>query len=496
MAGAFVVEGLHKSFGALHAVNDVSLNIEAGQVHALIGPNGAGKTTLFNCITGFLRPDAGKVFLKGVDVTDLPSHKLVKAGIVRTFQITQVFGELSARENVELAARSREGLNFDFFRKANACREAREDAEESLEVVGLIEKAHLRPEELGHGDKRVLEVAIGLALNPEVLLLDEPTAGMSRTETERIARLVRQIADRTSVLLVEHDTEVVLSISDKITVMTQGRVIAQGPARADQPRPPGAGRLFGRRRSGGGLMLKVSSLHVHYGTAHVLHGVDLEVETGRIVCLIGRNGAGKSTTLKTIMGLVPATSGEILFEEQRIEAMAAHQVARMGVAYVPEDRRPFGSLSVEENIRVAAQASPHSDTNGVSEALAFFPVLEERSRQLAGSLSGGEQQMLVIARALVARPRLILLDEPTEGLAPSLVRSIRDGIMKTRSHGLSILLVEQNLSLALEVGDYFYVLSRGFVAFEGTSEELLAREDVIAEHLGVGRVKEALRSRK
>ena len=243
-------------------------------------------------------------------------------------------------------------------------------------------------------------------------------------------------------------------------------------------------------------MLKVSSLHVHYGSAHVLHGVDLEVGAGRIVCLIGRNGAGKSTTLKSIMGLVPATSGEILFGEQRIEAMAAHRVARMGVAYVPEDRRPFGSLSVEENIRVAAQASPNSDANGVSEALAFFPVLEERARQLAGSLSGGEQQMLVIARALVARPRLILLDEPTEGLAPSLVRSIRDGIMKTRTHGLSILLVEQNLSLALEVGDYFYVLSRGFVAFEGTSEELLAREDVIAEHLGVGRVKEALRARE
>lgn len=243
-------------------------------------------------------------------------------------------------------------------------------------------------------------------------------------------------------------------------------------------------------------MLKVSSLHVHYGSAHVLHGVDLEVGAGKIVCLIGRNGAGKSTTLKSIMGLVPATSGEILFEEQRIDAMAAHQVARMGVAYVPEDRRPFGSLSVEENIRVAAQASPNSDANGVSEALAFFPVLEERARQLAGSLSGGEQQMLVIARALVARPRLILLDEPTEGLAPSLVRSIRDGILKTRTHGLSILLVEQNLSLALEVGDYFYVLSRGFVAFEGTSEELLAREDVIAEHLGVGRVKEALRARE
>ena len=243
-------------------------------------------------------------------------------------------------------------------------------------------------------------------------------------------------------------------------------------------------------------MLRVSSLHVHYGSAHVLHGVDIEVGAGQIVCLIGRNGAGKSTTLKAIMGLAPATSGEIVFEEQPIDAMASHRVARLGIAYVPEDRRPFGSLSVEENIRVAAQASPRSDANGVREALAFFPVLEERAGQLAGSLSGGEQQMLVIARALVARPRLILLDEPTEGLAPSLVRSIRDGIMNTRTHDLSILLVEQNLSLALDVGDYFYVLSRGFVAFEGTSAELLAREDVIAEHLGVGRVKEALKSRE
>ncbi len=243
-------------------------------------------------------------------------------------------------------------------------------------------------------------------------------------------------------------------------------------------------------------MLRVSSLHVHYGSAHVLHGVSLEVGAGRIVCLIGRNGAGKSTTLKAIMGLAPATSGEVALGDRRIDALAAHRIARMGVAYVPEDRRPFGSLTVEENIRVAAQASPRAEAGGVGEALAFFPVLAERAGQRAGSLSGGEQQMLVIARALVARPRLILLDEPTEGLAPGLVRAIRDGILQTRTHGLSILLVEQNLSLALEVGDYFYVLSRGRIAFEGSSAELLAREDVIAEHLGVGRVREALKSQE
>ena len=144
-------------------------------------------------------------------------------------------------------------------------------------------------------------------------------------------------------------------------------------------------------------MLRVSSLHVHYGSAHVLHGVNLEVGAGRIVCLIGRNGAGKSTTLKAIMGLAPPTSGEIVFEEQRIDAMAAHRVARMGVAYVPEDRRPFGSLSVEENIRVAAQASPHSDANGVREALAFFP----RLRGARGAVGGKPERR----RAADARDR-------------------------------------------------------------------------------------------
>ena len=229
MASALLIQNLSKRFGALRAVDGVTLEVEVGQVHSLIGPNGAGKTTVFNCATGFLQPDSGDVLLKGENVTNWPSHRLVKAGIVRTFQITKIFGEQTVLENVELAVRSRLGGNFDFFRKASSYQGAQGEAEEILRVVGLLEGAHLRGEELGHGDKRVLEVAIGLALNPAVLLLDEPTAGMSRAETERIAELVRQIADRTSILLVEHDTEVVLSISDKVTVMTQGKVIAQGP---------------------------------------------------------------------------------------------------------------------------------------------------------------------------------------------------------------------------------------------------------------------------
>jgi branched-chain amino acid transport system ATP-binding protein len=237
-------------------------------------------------------------------------------------------------------------------------------------------------------------------------------------------------------------------------------------------------------------MLALDDLHVHYGSAHVLHGVTLRVEPGQIVGVVGRNGAGKSTTLKAIMGLLRPSGGAITFRGERIDGLAPHAVAGRGLAWVPEDRRVFGSLTVEENLRVAAQATPRAGAGHVREALEFFPDLVPRARQLAVSLSGGQQQMLAIARALVSQPELILLDEPTEGLAPSMVRAIRAGILASRARGVSILLVEQNLQVALAVGDFFFVLSRGAVVYRGTREQLLGEPGVIAEHLGVGRVKE------
>jgi branched-chain amino acid transport system ATP-binding protein len=238
-------------------------------------------------------------------------------------------------------------------------------------------------------------------------------------------------------------------------------------------------------------MLVLEDIHVHYGSAHVLHGVGLEVQAGQIACLVGRNGAGKSTTLKAIMGVVPLSSGSIMFHGRRINGRAPHLIAACGLAWVPEDRRVFGSLSVEENIRVAAQAVDRGDpARRAREALEFFPDLVLRHRRLGKNLSGGQQQMLAIARALASHPDLLMLDEPTEGLAPSMVNAIRTGIITSRTRGVSILLVEQNLRLALSVGDAFFVLSRGTVVFRGTRSELEA-SDIIGEHLGVGRLKKS-----
>jgi branched-chain amino acid transport system ATP-binding protein len=237
-------------------------------------------------------------------------------------------------------------------------------------------------------------------------------------------------------------------------------------------------------------VLVLKEVHVHYGSAHVLHGVGLEVQAGQIACLVGRNGAGKSTTLKAVMGIVPLSGGSISFHGDRIDGRAPHLVAARGLAWVPEDRRVFGSLSVEENIRVAAQATHRSNSGQrVREALEFFPALLERRRSLGKNLSGGQQQMLAIARALACQPKLLMLDEPTEGLAPSMVSAIRAGILESRARGLSILLVEQNLRLALSVGDLFFVLSRGTVVFRGTRGELEETSEIIGEHLGIGQVK-------
>jgi len=226
VASPLLVRGLRKNFGALLAVDGVSLEIGNGHVHSLIGPNGAGKTTVFNCISGFLGPAGGEVRLNGLDVTAWPPHRLVAAGLARTFQITQVFGDLTVVENVALAARSHSGMNLRMWPRLAG--EAQDRAYAVLDMLGLAQQAQANADHLAHGDKRILEVAIAMALEPRVLLLDEPTAGMSAGETQRIGRLIVGLTKHCSVLLVEHDMEIVLGISDEITVMTQGRVIASG----------------------------------------------------------------------------------------------------------------------------------------------------------------------------------------------------------------------------------------------------------------------------
>jgi branched-chain amino acid transport system ATP-binding protein len=235
-------------------------------------------------------------------------------------------------------------------------------------------------------------------------------------------------------------------------------------------------------------MLSLVDVHTYYDKSHVLHGISLEVKAGEVVGLLGRNGVGKSTTLKSIMGLVRPTQGRISFEGRDIAGLAPHRVAHLGIAYVPEDRRIFRLLTVMENLRTGLDRSgltPARRAELLDKVYRSFPVLGERRGQLGGTLSGGEQQMLAIARAMMLEPKIILLDEPTEGLMPRMVSQIRDIIERLHRDGVAILLVEQNVGLTLGASSRCYVMEKGVVRHHAPSAELQANPSVIHQYLGV-----------
>jgi len=232
-------------------------------------------------------------------------------------------------------------------------------------------------------------------------------------------------------------------------------------------------------------MLDVERIHTYYGDSHVLHGVSLRVGTGEAVVLLGRNGAGKTTLIRSIMGLTPPRAGRVLVEGEPIQGWPAHRIARRGLALVPQGRRIFAPLTVRENLLLAARSGDGADRWTLDRVLSLFPRLGERISQIGGTLSGGEQQMLAVGRALLTNGRLLLLDEPSEGLAPMIVREVGGILVRLKAEGQSILLVEQNYDLARKIADRIYVLNKGQVVYEGSPSDLEGNEDVKRRYLGV-----------
>ena len=229
-------------------------------------------------------------------------------------------------------------------------------------------------------------------------------------------------------------------------------------------------------------MLTAEEIHTYYGESHVLQGVSLQIERSQVVALVGRNGMGKTTLIRSLIGFTPPRRGRVVFKDRDITGWVSNRVVALGLGLVPQGRRVFPSLTVRENLSVAATAGGHWTVDRVMD---LFPRLRERVEHRAGKLSGGEQQMLAIARALVTNPKLLLMDEPTEGLAPLLVREVGHVIERLKADGLSILLVEQNLPLALRIADHVHVLSRGQIVYSGTPAGLAADGEVKARYLGV-----------
>lgn len=233
-------------------------------------------------------------------------------------------------------------------------------------------------------------------------------------------------------------------------------------------------------------LLSVRELHAHYGKSHILRGVSLQVMPGEIVSLLGRNGSGRSTTLKTIMGIVRASSGAVTFDQRDIVAQRPYRICRAGIGYVPEEREVFANLTVDENLRMGEQpARPGHAAWTAQQLLDYFPALRERRRTRAGSLSGGEQQMLTLCRSLLGNPRLLLVDEPTEGLAPRMVAVMADAIRDIHRRGVAIVLVEQRLAIALQVSDRLCVMGHGTIVFNGSRDELRADPAILRDWLAV-----------
>ncbi len=498
--------GLTKRFGGITAVDSIDLKVEAGTIHGLIGPNGSGKTTLINLVSGFYEPSGGTIRLMGRSVESLRADRRVRLGLARTFQNIQTWRGMTVLANVQVGAHhhTRTGLfrsllGLDFLEE----RRLRRRTWALLRYVGLEDKAHHMAGSLPFADQRRLEIARALAADPVLLLLDEPGAGLHPAEQSDLVHLIRKIKERgVTVLLIEHHMDVVMGLSDTVTVIDYGRKIAEGTpdqVQSDQgviqaylgngpDAVPSRPRARERVESDGAL-LRVEDLEVAYGAAHALQGVSFEVHQGEVVAIIGGNGAGKTTTLKTVSGIAESyksVRGHIWFEGRRIEHRPAHAIARAGIVHVPEGRRVFPAMSVEENLFLGGYRRRRgADLRaGVEEVFERFEILGKRREQAAGLLSGGEQQMLAMGRALMAHPKLLLLDEPSLGLAPKIVEEIFEIIQDLAREGTTIVLVEQLASQALAVADRAYVLESGRVTLGGSSDELRNNPAVAAAYLG------------
>jgi branched-chain amino acid transport system ATP-binding protein len=494
--GGLSVRNLAISFGGVHAVRNLSFDARAGAITSVIGPNGAGKTTALNAICGFYRPDEGHVKLGAQIVSELRSYQIPRAGIARTYQTSQLFDSVSVIDNVLIALR-RGKLGAGSIFAARRDGESLAIAESLLAFVGYAGDPDQPAGALPHVDKRLVEIARALATRPAVLTLDEPAAGLDQKDTAAIDELLRKLAAiGIAIILVEHDMELVMGVSSHVVVLDAGAKIAEGPPQTVAAEPAvreaylGAGTQpeRGRRQPLAATkepLLAARALSAGYGAATIVRNAALDIAEGELVAVLGANGAGKTTLMRALSGLIPLRGGEVQFAGQRVDRLAADEIAGLGLILVPEGRQVFPELSVIDNLRLGAYRRRAADEAAMIEALfERFSALKARRRQRAGLLSGGEQQMLAIARGLMARPKVLMLDEPSLGLAPKLLEILYDLLAQMREEGTTMLLVDQAASLALSVADRAYVLQSGTIKHSGTARELARDPELVRAYLG------------
>jgi len=480
--------GIVKSFGGIRAVRGVDISIADRTLHALIGPNGAGKTTAFNLLSGMFPPDEGEATLMAKPIAGHAPEEIAAAGIGRSFQITNLFPELSVRENIRLAVQARHPRRFDPFTGALSIAAINQETEAVIRYLGLAGIEEAEAGALSYGGQRLLDMGVALATAPRVLLLDEPLAGLAAAERERIGAIIKRISADLPVLLVEHDIDRVFQLADHVTVMNEGRVLLDGTvedARSSKQVQEiyigsGAAAVAARPReteAKESALLTVKGVDTFYGKSHILNDVSFTLHNNEIIALLGRNGAGKSTLLKTLVGIAPAAHGSIALAGTELVGRSSAECARLGIGYVPQGRGLFAGMSVEHNLELGGLK--RQTGNGVhwtrERVYDYFPRIRERLDSPADYLSGGEQQMVAVARALSGDVRVLLLDEPFEGLAPAVVEQLFEAFDRLRKE-VAIIIVDHHLDLALALSDTTVALERGRIIHEGPSRAL--RDDL------------------
>ncbi|HWO94735.1 MAG TPA: ATP-binding cassette domain-containing protein [Dehalococcoidia bacterium] len=514
-------------FGGLVALSDVDFAAQPGSITGLVGPNGAGKTTLFGALSGLLRPSAGEVLLRGARVTQESPQARARRGLARTFQRLELFGDLTVRQHLQLGYRARRAGSILWADLAGLGQRLVDRAEgevvaELLADLGLRHVADVPAATLPLGTGRLVEVARALAADPRVVLLDEPSSGLDVTETSELADVLLRAKQERGVtfVLVEHNLDLVLRLSDVVYVLDFGRMIASGAPQAIASDPnvhtaylgdtlatrvrhpdggetsdaatisPATGRDDSIGEEGAEVrtefpLLRIEEVSARYGKVVALDSVTLDIPEGKVLALLGANGAGKTTLARLISGLMRPASGRILFDGHDLRRMPAHRIARLGIAHVPEGRGIFPGLSVGENLTLSLRASAKTRAErraSLDRVYTFFPVLAERRRQRAGTLSGGEQQMLALARVLAVPPRLLVADELSMGLAPRLIDLVFAALEEARRSGVTVLLVEQFADRALGFADEAAILRLGRIVWQGPARQ--ASGHVLAQYLG------------
>jgi ABC-type branched-subunit amino acid transport system ATPase component len=525
-------DGLTKRFGSLVANRELSVSIEAGEIHGIIGPNGSGKSTFFNTVSGFYRPDAGQVVFDGTDVTGMQPDAIARRGLARTFQIASPFEELTVEQNMlaVFTGGVRSGIRIPAGKH-----------ERASEILSLLEIDHVAEQaagEISGGQEKLLELGRILMLEPACVMLDEPTAGVNPALRNRLLEHLRTLNDRgTTFVIIEHDMRVIADICDRVTVFNRGEVLLEGDfdavttdervqdaylgnaadhdasietlvgeeqagatgmeetARAGPIAPvePEGGDVAGdavraseaSEPSGGGW-LEAEGIVSGYGNHVVVDGVSVSSRPG-VTCVFGPNGSGKSTLLKTLAGVVDARSGTITHRGEDVTAnRPAANVAR-GVTMLPQDGGIFGDLTVRENLQLGGYSLDDRQVRAdrLEEALEAFPELEGKLDEAGRSLSGGQQMMLSYGRAMMTGAEVYLLDEPSSGLAPSLIDQVFEMTRRLVDSGAQVLLIEQNVREALRIADYVYILAQGQLQFEGVPDELTGENDLVELYLGL-----------